>query len=420
MNHLYDKPHREQSSGLGTSEAPALKRESTEIDFSLFYFYSDQDSAEDRYRLLIEGAKFADRKGFEAVWTPERHFHEFGGIYPNPSVTGAALAMITERISIRAGSVVVPLHNPVRVSEEWAVVDNLSGGRVGISFASGWHADDFVLSPENYADRKGAMISGIDTVQRLWRGEVIKATNGVGKDIEVRIFPRPIQHELPTWITCSGSPDTYELAGRLGGHVLTHLLGQSIDELGAKIELYRESLANNGHDPRAGRVTLMMHTFLGEDVSEVREKVRGPFSRYLASSIGLIQKQLGNPGGSASATPWRRTSTVKTRSANPASGPGELTQQEKDELVAYGFERYFETAALFGTPESCRHMVDQLKEVGVDEIACLVDFGVDVDSAIEGLRHIDTLKNLSNPIAADSPPRFEMIDAFNEQLETCL
>ncbi len=108
------------------------------MDFSLFYFASAaQTAAEDSYRLLIEGAKFADRHGFKAVWTPERHFHSFGGLFPNPSLTSAAIAAITERVQIRAGSVVLPLHHPVRVAEEWAVVDNLSNGRVGISFASG-------------------------------------------------------------------------------------------------------------------------------------------------------------------------------------------------------------------------------------------------------------------------------------------
>src|SRR5262249_16542866 len=56
-------------------------------DFSLFYFASDEgESAADKYNLLLEGAKFADTHGFSAVWTPERHFHAFGGLYPNPSV----------------------------------------------------------------------------------------------------------------------------------------------------------------------------------------------------------------------------------------------------------------------------------------------------------------------------------------------
>ena len=122
-----------------------------EMDFSLFYFAADAGEAnQNRYRLLLEGSRFADQNGFAAVWTPERHFHPFGGLYPNPSLTSAVIAAITSRVQIRAGSIVLPLHNPIRVAEEWAVVDNLSQGRVGFSFASGWHANDFALMPQNY------------------------------------------------------------------------------------------------------------------------------------------------------------------------------------------------------------------------------------------------------------------------------
>ena len=121
-----------------------------EVDFSLFYFASGgSEQSADQYRLLLDGARVADSHGFAAVWTPERHFHRFGGLYPNPSVSSAAIAAITERIQIRAGSVVLPLHHPIRVTEEWAVVDNLSNGRVGVSFASGWQPEDFVLAPGN-------------------------------------------------------------------------------------------------------------------------------------------------------------------------------------------------------------------------------------------------------------------------------
>src|SRR6185436_15581203 len=144
------------------------------MQFSLFYFASNEEqTTTDRYRLLMEGAKYADQHHFAAVWTPERHFHAFGGLYPNPSVVSAALATITERVQIRSGSVVLPLHHPIRVAEEWALVDNLSNGRVGISFASGWHPSDFVLRPENHADAKKILMRDIEVVRRLWRGEKV-------------------------------------------------------------------------------------------------------------------------------------------------------------------------------------------------------------------------------------------------------
>jgi hypothetical protein len=164
------------------------------MDFSLFYFAADAgETHQNKYRLLLEGATFADQHGFAAVWTPERHFHEFGGLYPNPALTSAAIATITSRLQIRAGSVVLPLHNPLRVAEEWSVVDNLSQGRVGLSFASGWHANDFALMPENYRDRKDVMCRGIEMVRKLWRGEAVPTHNGKGEEIEVRIFPPPLQ-----------------------------------------------------------------------------------------------------------------------------------------------------------------------------------------------------------------------------------
>ena len=154
-------------------------------------------SANERYKLLLEGAKFADCHGFTAVWTPERHFHEFGGVYPNPAVASAAIATITENVQIRGGSVVWPLHDELRVAEEWAFVDNISNGRVGISFASGWQPNDFVLAPDRYNDRKAIMVQHIDSIRRLWRGESISRKDGLGKITDGETFPRPLRTELP-------------------------------------------------------------------------------------------------------------------------------------------------------------------------------------------------------------------------------
>ena len=185
------------------------------LEFSLFYFAADAGDAA-KYRLYLEGAKFADRAGFTAVWTPERHFHAFGGVYPNPSVLSAALAMVTTRIRLRAGSVVLPLHDPIRVAEEWAVVDNLSGGRVDLAFARGWNANDFVLAPSRFTDNKQILFADVERVRRLWRGESLTVPNGKGVDTAVAIHPRPRQPELQIWITCSGDQERFVEAGACG------------------------------------------------------------------------------------------------------------------------------------------------------------------------------------------------------------
>jgi natural product biosynthesis luciferase-like monooxygenase protein len=367
-----------QGKGTPSRGLRGFEREAKrQIAFSLFYFASDdQESAEDGYRLLMEGARFADRHGFSAVWTPERHFHAFGGLYPNPSVTGAAIAAITENVAIRAGSVVLPLHQPIRVAEEWSVIDNLSRGRAGISVASGWHSDDFILAPENYASRKDVMLRDLEVVRKLWRGEAVAFAGGAGNTVQARIFPRPVQKELPVWITAAGSPETFEAAGQVGANVLTHLLGQELEEVAEKIRIYRDAWRQYRHGPGDGYVTLMVHSFIGEDMDEVRETVRGPFISYLRSSYGLIRN------------------LARSLGVDPEAAS--FSEDDMDALLSRAFERYFQSSGLMGTPATCLEMVRRLKSIGVDEVACLIDFGIDVNTVLENLRHLDLVRREAN------------------------
>ncbi len=354
-------------------------------EFSLFYFASDHASrAQDRYRLLMEGAKFADQGGFKAVWTPERHFHAFGGLYPNPAVTSAALAAATSHIQIRAGSCVLPLHHPIRVAEEWAFVDNISQGRVGVSFASGWQPNDFVISPQAFADRKNLMLANIDVVRRLWRGEAVAFDGPHGKPVEVTTLPRPIQPELPVWLTAAGNPETFEQAGQHGCNLLTHLLGQTLEEVAAKVRLYHEAWRKAGH-PGRGHVTLMLHTFVGDDDDEVRERVRGPMKEYLRSSVDIIRQAAWSFPTFVQRAAQGGRSPVEVMDAEP------LSAEELDALLEHAFNRYYGTSALFGTHERCLQRVGEIGAAGVDEIACLIDFGVDTDTVLARLHHLKRL-----------------------------
>ncbi len=115
----------------------------------------------------------------------------------------------------------------------------------------------------------------------------------------------------------------------------------------------------------------MLHTFVGSSVDEVREKVRGPFSNYLRSSVDL----------------WL--------ARRPGQDITEFTEEELADLVSYAFDRYFETSGLFGTPDTCLRMIDRLEAIGVDEVGCLIDFGVDFDSVISSLHYLDKVRESS-------------------------
>ncbi|MBP0484328.1 MupA/Atu3671 family FMN-dependent luciferase-like monooxygenase [Sagittula salina] len=348
------------------------------MEFSLYYWGNDDGAGRDKYALLLEGARFADENGFVAVWTPERHFHAFGGPYPNPSVTGAAVAAVTRNIGVRAGSVVAPLHHPARIAEEWAVIDNLTNGRAGMAIASGWQPDDFVLRPENTPPaNKSAMIEAIDTVRRLWRGEAVEFPKKDGTPHAVVTQPRPVSTDLPVWVTTAGNPATWREAGENGCHVLTHLLGQSVEEVAEKIRLYHDALRGAGHDPEDFKVTLMLHTFISDTRDHAREIAREPMKDYLRSAAGLIKQY-------AWAFPaFKRPEGVSNAFDLTLEGLGE---EEMDAILDFAFDRYFNDSGLFGTMEDAVARVEQVKAIGVTEVACLIDYGIDREVVLDGLR----------------------------------
>jgi len=346
------------------------------MKFGVMFFSSDCN-VEAPHSLLLEVARFADCHGFTCIWTPERHFNPFGGLFPNPSVLSAAIAMITDRLQLRAGSLISPLHDAIRITEEWALVDQLSAGRAAISFGSGWNVNDFVFFPERYATRRKIMYDQIDTIRALWRGESMRRKNTFGKDVEISLYPKPVQKELPIWVTSSGNADTFRAAGYRDANILTHLITQDIYALKDKISLYRRARVAKGFDPLKGIVSLMLHTFLGEAVEAVKEVVYRPFRDYLRSAINL--EQLAAQGGGVISGGLHHR--------------GEALPSDKvEELLDLTFARYFEHAALMGTVASTTTFLHKLEVIGVDEIACLVDFGVAKEDVLASLEHLVALK----------------------------
>jgi natural product biosynthesis luciferase-like monooxygenase protein/amino acid adenylation domain-containing protein len=335
-------------------------------DMSLFFFASE--APDDAYRLLLESARRADAMGFNAIWTPERHFNAFGGPFPNPSITSAALAMVTQRLQIRAGSLVMPLHDPVRVAEDWAMVDQLSSGRVGLSIGSGWHPDDFVLAREPHAQRRQSMEEGIDVLTRLWRGEAVSVRDSDGSTRSVSTLPRPVQAQLPIWLSAAGGRETFELAGYSGFGVLTHLLAQDVEGLTENIASYRRASREKTH------VALMLHSYVGTSAQQALDVAGGPLRQYLDGAMNLASPATRREGDS----------------------------RARDALLEQAVQRYLESASLIGSVEECVERARDLHRRGVDELACLIDFGIDANQVLENLERLDEVRARAGEIASVS------------------
>ncbi|MFJ9108840.1 amino acid adenylation domain-containing protein [Streptomyces sp. NPDC102283] len=355
------------------------------LDFSLYFFgdYPDHQGA-GGYENLLNAAEFADRNGFHTVWLPERHFHSFGGLFPNPSVLAAALATRTSRVRLHAGSVVLPLHHPIRVAEEWAMVDNLSDGRAGVCIASGWHARDFVLAPGNFGRHRELMYEQLEDVRTLWSGGRLSAVSGTGEPTEVTLYPRPVQDDIPLFAAVVDNPESYRRAALQGLGIVTNLMSQSVAELADNIALYRCTREEGGLDPAGGRVVVLLHTYLGEDLAEAREEAAAPFVSYLRSSLSLFDRMANSLGLDAD---LERTAP-----------------EDVDFLLRRAYERYCESRALIGTVESGAPIVEAVRDAGADEIACFVDFGMAPELMAAGLPLIRELNERQAAGGTGIPP----------------
>jgi len=346
------------------------------MDLSVMFFGADAGAAShvSTYDDILAVAQAADELGFTAIWTPERHFQQVGQVFPSPPVLAAALAVATERIEVRAGSVVLPLHHPLRVVEDWSVVDNLSRGRIGISVATGWHSTDFVIAPDHYADRRERAFDTIPMLRRLWAGEAVEFRDGTGQLVAVRPQPRPVSPRLPLWLTSSGNPATWEAAGRLRTNVLAATVGQSREELAEKIRRYRQAYDSAPDQPGTtsrGTVTLMAHTFVGADDEEAVRRAGGPLRSYLRSYVAQTAANRDRGGDGRAAA---------------------LTEQETETLGRFAVRRYLAWGSLLGSPETCRRTLLDLRDLGCDEVACFVDFGLDRADILASLHRLATLR----------------------------
>ena len=349
-----------------------VKNNTGKVSFSCLFFSDVRKDISDakKYEFMRDIALFADREGFTAVYIPERHFYEFGAIYANSAIIASYLIPQTNRVRFRTAGISLPLHHPAEVVESWAMNDILSGGRVDLGFGSGWNKPDFIVSPLNYANRQKICADRIPIIQKLWRGETVSFPGPDGEEIPITVYPRPIQKELNIWLLVFQNDEAFRYAGRQGYNIFTMLYGLNLEGMGKKIALYREGRKEAGYDPDTGIVSLMLHTFLHAKMETVQDAVEKPFKEYIKSSLN---------------------SHVKAAVDLKVKGSAEIGESEKAKMLDYAYQRYFKTAAIFGTVEDGKNIVEQAIQIGVSDIACVVDFGVDYSTVKDSLPYLRKL-----------------------------
>src|SRR5579863_8014540 len=227
---------------------------------------------------ILDEALYADEIGLHSAWIGEHHFSTLG-VLSCPDLVLAQVAAKTERIRLAPAVTVLPLHHPIRVAEQWATLDLLSGGRVDFAAGRGYDRREYAPFHVSFDDNQAIFEEGLEIVRLLWESDAPLSHHGRHYSFDnVAITPRPVQRPIPSYVASFSQP-SIELAGRLGCNLIVAPFAAAMTFGGLRqvAELYRETCARHGKP--AGR--LMCSYFLHfADTAEEEAAARARQIRY--------------------------------------------------------------------------------------------------------------------------------------------
>lgn len=293
-----------------------------------------------RLRQFVDLARLSDQAGLDVFGVGEHHRPDFA--ISSPPVVLAAIAQATERIRLTSTVTVLSTADPVKVFEDFATVDLLSGGRAEITAGRGAYTESFPLFGHDLADYDALFEEKLDLLLRLrsservtWSGRHRPPLRDAGVD------PRPVQDPLPVWVAVGGTPASVARAGRLGLPLYLAILGHP-EGFVPLADLYRRAAAEAGHDPRGLRVGVTSHFYVEETSQGARETFYPYYARYIAQNMPAARGQL-LPRDAFEA--W-----AGPRGALFAGSPQEVVDKILWERKLLGHDRFLAQIGLGGLP----------------------------------------------------------------------
>ncbi|HTY56240.1 MAG TPA: LLM class flavin-dependent oxidoreductase [Candidatus Binataceae bacterium] len=324
------------------------------MKFDLFYQLPRIAAGNDasRYRELIEEVVEAERLGFHGVWLAEAHFFPRFSLLPAPMMLLAAIAERTSRIRLGLAVNLIPLHHPVRLAEESAMLDLLSGGRLEFgagrgAFASNYHG--YEIPMETSRER---LKEALDFIRRAWLEPRLSFHGQFFNVDDIEVVPKPLQRPHPPIRLAANTQDTFEFAGANGFPIFAGGPVNPIPILGYRLDVYKQALAAAGLKRPEDWLAALLMVFAGRD----RESVRAILEKSLRSYFDVISQSITND-------------PLSTR-------PAEEAETVRERLRTMKYETVDDSMGAFGDPAYCVDKIARLREVfDMTRLVCWFEIG---------------------------------------------
>jgi probable LLM family oxidoreductase len=288
-------------------------------------------SAEQRLRDLMEEIVLADQLGLDVFGVGEHHRPDF--VVSSPAVVLAAAAARTKKIRLTSAVTVLSSDDPVRVFQDFATLDLLSGGRAEIMAGRGSFIESFPLFGYDLNDYDSLFAEKLELLLQLrnderieWSGRHRSGLSGQG------VYPRPLQEPLPVWIAVGGTPQSVVRAATLGLPLALAIIGGSPERFVPFVDLYRETARRVGRDPATLPVSINSHGFIADTAAQAADEAFPPF----AEMMGRIGRERGWP------PPSRRQfdAEISPRGALFVGDPQQVIDKILWEHELFGHQRF--------------------------------------------------------------------------------
>jgi len=347
------------------------------MKFSLFHlpsFFPQFHSSEAQfYQDMLSETDRAEAYGFHSVWFAEHHFHNYGGHIPSVPVLGAAVAQRTKKLRIGSGISLLPLQDPIRIAEEYAMLDCLSGGRLEFGIGRGFQRHEYDAFERNMADSRVLFEEAHDLILKAWTEERFSYEGRFRKVHNLKVLPKPIQKPPPIYVACIFTDESFQWTGRMGYNLMVVPYASPDPAfLVGKIQLFRDTRKSHGYKTEP-EVLGVYHFYCGETAAKAKEEPREAMMRYI--------------------------NAVKESNQEAAySEQYRMYQGFQQAFQTLNYDYLYPHKVIFGDPEQCVERIKQILAAGVTNVSLLADFG--------GLAHGEILASLER-FAEQVMPRFQ-------------
>jgi probable LLM family oxidoreductase len=295
-----------------------------------------------RLAYVLEEIELADQLGLDVFALGEHHREDY--VISSPQVVLAAAAARTRGIRLSSAVTVLSSADPVRVFQDFATLDLLSGGRAEIMAGRGSFIESFPLFGYDLADYDSLFSEKLELLLKVREGAILSWPGGRHTPrVEKRgVYPRPVQSPLPVWIAVGGTPQSVVRAGALGLPLALAIIGGEPERFAPLAELYRRAAEQAGQDRSSLALGINSHGFLAEDQREAEDIA------FAAYEVGM--GKIGRERGWPPVTRQQFDASIGLRGANFVGEPQRVIDKILQQHEWFGHDRFLLQMSVGPTP----------------------------------------------------------------------